>query len=105
MPAKEDVDISPTKRLEAALRHQQSFDDRKAELRQNDKIDDQYMEEYSKTEIIRQSISDVKKRAEEEKKRRESPGKTYGGVRSSIAKNMKAQKSGKKIQNKEDKMP
>ena len=48
------------------------------------------MEEYAKTEIIRKSVNDVKKRANEEKKRRESPTKTYSHVKSMVAKNMKS---------------
>ena len=48
------------------------------------------MQEYDKTEIIRSSIQDVKKRAAEEKKRRESPSKTYSNAKSMVAKNMKA---------------
>ena len=40
-------------------------------LRQNSKVDDEYMEEYQKTEIIRKSINDIKKRAAEDKKKRE----------------------------------
>ena len=59
------------------------------------------MEEYNKTEIIRKSIQDVQKRAAAEKQRRESPGKTYGEVTSKIAKNMKAQKKGKKMEKQE----
>ena len=47
---------SPEKRIRAALQHQQSFDTRKAVLRQNSKIDDGYMQEYAKTEIIRKSV-------------------------------------------------
>ena len=45
-----------------------SFEKRKQALRQDF---EKYMEEYSKTEIIRQSITDVKKRAQTAKKRRE----------------------------------
>ena len=55
------------------------------------------MDEYAKTEIIRKSVNDVKKRANEEKKRRESPEKTYGHVKSVVAKNMKSQVKGKRI--------
>ena len=55
------------------------------------------MEEYAKTEIIRKSVNDVKKRANEEKKRRESPTKTYSHVKSMVAKNMKSQVKGKRI--------
>ena len=85
------------RRVRDALRHQQSFDERQYLLRQNSKIDDQYMDEYAKTEIIRKSVNDVKKRAIEEKKRRESPEKTYGHVKSVVAKNMKSQVKGKRI--------
>ena len=81
---------SPEKRVRAALQHQQSFDVRKQVLRQNSKIDDGYMDEYAKTEIIRKSVSDVKKRAAVERERRESPRKTYSGVKSKIAGNMKS---------------
>ena len=48
------------------------------------------MEEYKKTEIIRKSVNDVKKRAAQEKKRRESPEKTYAGAKSTVAKNLKS---------------
>ena len=66
-------------------------------MRQNSKIDDEYMEEYAKTEIIRKSVNDVKKRANEERKRRESPHKTYSHVKSTVAKNMKSQVKSKRI--------
>ena len=63
-PSKRMRPTSPAQRHAAdALRHQQSFDERRAMLRQNSKIDDEYMEEYAKTEIIRKSVADVKKRA------------------------------------------
>ena len=45
------------------------------------------MQEYDKTEIIRKCVNDVKKRAVEDKKRRESPAKTYGNVKSKITQN------------------
>ena len=97
---------SPAQRhREDALRHQTSFDERKAMLRANSKIDDDYIDEYNKTEIIRKSIQDVKKRADEEKKHRESGGHAYTGVKSAIAKNMKAQQKGKKMQKSEEKIP
>lgn len=63
------------------------------------------MDEYNKTEIIRSSINDVKKRADEDKKRRESPTRTYGGIKSAVSKNMKAQTKGKKVAKKEEKVP
>ena len=63
------------------------------------------MQEYDKTEIIRSSIQDVQKRAAEEKKRRESPNKTYSNAKSMVAKNMKAQVKGKKMEKKEGKIP
>jgi len=60
------------------------------------------MDEYNKTEIIRQSIKEVKARAEEDKKRRESPKKNAKGK---ISQNMKSRVKGKMIQQKEEKIP
>ena len=79
-----------------ALRHAQSFDERQALLRQNSKITDADIEEYKKTEIIRKSIADVKKRAAEQNMIRQSPEKVYAHVKSRIAGNMKSQKKAKK---------
>ena len=63
-----------------------SFEERKRALRQDF---EKYMDEYDKTEIIRQSITDVKKRAQTAKKRREqSPLKTYGGTKSKVSQNI-----------------
>ena len=60
-----------------------SFEERKRALRQDF---EKYMDEYDKTEIIRQSITDVKKRAQTAKKRREqSPLKTYGATKSKVS--------------------
>ena len=53
------------------------------------------IEEYKRTELIRRSVNDVKIRAAADKERRESPRKTYGGVKSKIAGNMKSQKKSK----------
>ena len=74
----------------------QSFDERQALLRQNSKITDADIEEYKKTEIIRKSIADVKKRAAEQDVIRKSPLKVYANVKSRIAGNMKSQKKAKK---------
>ena len=79
-----------------ALRHMQSFDERQALLRQNSKITDKDIEEYKKTEIIRKSIADVKKRAAEQNVIRQSPEKVYANVKSRIAGNLKSQKKAKK---------
>ena len=79
-----------------ALRHAQSFDERQALLRQNSKITDEDIAEYKKTEIIRKSIADVKKRAAEQNMIRQSPEKVYAHVKSRIAGNMKSQKKAKK---------
>ena len=66
-------------------------------MRQNSKVDDNDVEEYRKTELVRKSVNDVKLRAAVEKERRESPRKTYANVKSKIAGNMKSQKKAKKM--------
>ena len=55
------------------------------------------MDDYAKTELIRKSVNDVKTRAHAEAVRRMSPSKTYSGVKSKIAGNMKSQKKAKKM--------
>ena len=52
--------------------------------------------EYQKTEIIRKSIADVKKRAAAAEFIRKSPEKVYSHVKSRIAGNMKSLKKAKK---------
>jgi len=47
-----------------------SFDIRQDKLNQDPNVDSEYVDEYAKTEIIRESIKEVKKRAEEDKQRR-----------------------------------
>ena len=56
------------------------------------------LEEYKRTELIRKSVADVKIRAAIEEERRKSPIKTYSGVKSKIAGNMKSQKKAKKTE-------
>ena len=56
---------------------------------------DEDLEEYKKTEIIRKSIADVKKRAAEAEIIRKSPEKVYANVKSRIAGNMKSLKKAK----------
>jgi len=63
-----------------------SFDIRQDKLAQDPNVDSEYVDEYAKTEIIRESIKEVKKRAEEDKQRRESPTRN---VKSAVAKNMR----------------
>ena len=65
-------------------------------LRQNSKVTAEDISEYQKTEIIRKSIADVKKRAAAAEFIRKSPEKVYAHVKSRIAGNMKAQKKAKK---------
>lgn len=79
-----------------ALKHAQSFEVRSQLLRQNSKVTDEDLEEYKKTEIIRKSVADVKKRAKEAEFIRKSPEKVYAKVKSRIACNMKSQKKAKK---------
>ena len=55
------------------------------------------VEEYKRTELLRKSVNDVKLRAADARERRESPSKTYSGVKSKIAGNMKSQKKAKKM--------
>ena len=74
-----------------------SLNDRMDLMRQNSKVDDNDVEEYRKTELVRKSVNDVKLRAAVEKERRESPRKTYANVKSKIAGNMKSQKKAKKM--------
>ena len=66
-------------------------------MRQDSKVEDGEVEAYMKTEIIRQSVADVKARAAAEDERRRSPIKTYSKVKSKIAGNMKSQKKAKKM--------
>jgi len=48
------------------------------------------IEEYEKTELLRRSVADVRVRAAADAERRKSPLKTWGGVKSKIAGNMKS---------------
>ena len=56
------------------------------------------MAEYNKTELIRKCVQDVKKRAVEDRKRRESPAKTFANVKSKITQNKQAQVKAKKVE-------
>ena len=58
-------------------------------LRQSSKIDDDDIEEYQKTEIIRKAVADVKKRGAEQEERRKHPDTA---VQSKVSMNMKTQK-------------
>ena len=59
-------------------------------MRQNSKVDDNDLDEYARTELLRKSVNDVKARAAANEARRQSPRKTYSGVKSKIAGNMKS---------------
>ena len=73
-----------------------TLDERVNLMRQDSKLDQRDLEEYKKTEILRKSVNDVKARAQATAERRQSPRKTYSGVKSKIAGNMKSQKKAKK---------
>ena len=66
-------------------------------MRKDSKINDEEMQEYKRTELLRKSVNDVKTRARVEAERRQSPTKTYSNVKSKIAGNMKSQKKAKKM--------
>ena len=48
------------------------------------------IEEYKRTELLRKSVTDVKMRAATDAARRQSPSKSYSGIKSKIAGNMKS---------------
>ena len=50
---------------------------------------EQHIEEYQRTEIIRRSVNDVRRRAKEQEEKRKMRHKAYSGVKSKIAGNMK----------------
>lgn len=95
-PGKPSKERPDARHRREAFQHQKSYEAREALLRQNSKITDDDISEYKKTEIIRKSIADVKKRAAAAEFIRKSPEKVYSHVKSRIAGNMKAQKKAKK---------
>ena len=70
--------------------------DRLIELQKNGAGKDE-IEEYKRFELIRQSIQDVKRNAIANQVARVSPKKLYSGVKSKVAGNMKAQRSGRNL--------
>ena len=68
-------------------------------------MDDAFIEEYKKTEVLRQSVKDVKERAKEEQDRRKNIRHVNISAKSMVAANMKAVSKGKKIQEKEVGIP
>ena len=66
------------------------LDERLTMLKQDPNINEDDIAEYKNTEIVRRSVTDVLLRANVDKKRRESPHKTYSGVKSKVAGNMKS---------------
>ena len=95
-PGKPTKETPDARHRRAAFQHAKSYEHREALLRQNSKVTQQDISEYQKTEIIRKSIADVKKRAAAAEFIRKSPEKVYAHVKSRIAGNMKAQKKAKK---------
>ena len=61
-------------------------------------MDDAFIEEYKKTEVLRQSVKDVKERAKEEQDKRKNIRHVNDSAKSMVAANMKAVSKGKKIQ-------
>ena len=73
-----------------------TLDERVNLMRQDSKLVEGDLEEYKRTELLRKSVNDVRTRAQQTAERRQSPSKTYSGVKSKIAGNMKSQKKAKK---------
>ena len=90
---------SPTKQemLDAERQKEVPFNQRMALMRTVTNVQDEDLEQYAQTELIRKSVQDVKMRAKIDKERRQSPRKTYSGVKSKVAGNMKSQKKAKKM--------
>ena len=74
-------------------------------MRGNENVDEQFIEEYKRTEVLRQSMKDVKQRAKEEQDKRKNIRQVKSNATSKIAQNMKAVSKGKKVQAKEACMP
>ena len=72
-----------------------NFDDRLKLLKQTTGIQDYHVEEYQKTEVIRNAINEVTKHAIVKDITRKSPEKVYRGVKSKVNAN---HKSIKKVQ-------
>ena len=88
---------SPTKRTKLT-EEIMPLERRLSMLSKDPKVSQQDLKDYKDTEIIRKSVNDVKLRAAAEATRRQSPSKTYSGVKSKIAGNMKSQKKAKKTE-------
>ena len=74
-------------------------------MRGNENVDEQFIEEYKRTEVLRQSMKDVKQRAKEEQDKRKNIRQVNSSAKSKVAQNMKAVSKGKKVQAKEACMP
>ena len=96
---------TPEERASKALKHALSFENREAKLCQSEDVDDAFIEEYKKTEVLRQSVKDVKERAKEEQDKRKNIRHVNDSAKSMVAANMKAVSKGKKIQQKEVGIP
>jgi len=66
------------------------LDERVKMLKQDPNVNEADIAEYKNTEIVRRSVTDVLMRANVDAKRRQSPHKTYSGVKSKVAGNMKS---------------
>ena len=73
-----------------------TFDERMALLRRSTGIKEEHVQEYQKTEIIRNAIQGVRSHAAVNEVARTSPKKLYSGVRSKVAGNVKSIKKSQK---------
>ena len=72
------------------------YDRRLSLLKKSSGMNEDYIEEYKKGEVIRNAIAGVRKTAAVNEAARLSPKKLYGGVRSKIAGNVKSIKKTQK---------
>jgi predicted transposase YbfD/YdcC len=94
-PVKSAKKGSPMKRA-PTLEDVMPLEKRVTMLMNDPNVDHQEVEEYKRTELLRRSVTDVKMRAANDAIRRQSPSKTYSGVKSKVAGNMKSQRKAKK---------
>ena len=103
-PGKKSV-ATPEERVAEALKSKLSFELREEELRKNKDVDNEFIEEYKKTEVLRQSVKEVKARAKEEQDKRQNIKQVNSYAKSTVTANMKAVTKGKKAQAKEESSP
>jgi hypothetical protein len=90
---------SPTKKA-PTLEDMMPLEKRVTMLMDDPNVSDKQIQEYKDTELLRRSVTDVKMRAATDAARRKSPDKSYSGVKSKVAGNMKSIKKAKKTEEK-----